>query len=176
MCFSVLICGCFNVLVWVYRLFLENEKWVMLFTDMTLQMICQAITKPMTLIQEPRIDFPSFDAVHLVCEINNNKGQINVLTDGIYTPLCVCRPSLLSLPWNFSHYFDLKPRSSYCITAAWVMLLKTVYSKALIGRKQRKMSMIEKGEVDTEIVTTNLKASVPSHLDLFFLSNHILRA
>ena len=55
------------------------------------------------------------------------------------------------------------------------MLLNTVYSKALIARKQRKMGMTDNqgkraldSNRDTDIVSANLKAFVPLHLDLDF--------
>lgn len=67
--------------------------------------------------------------------MNNNKSQI---TQKGYSPGFSLSPlALLSFIWNFSHYLCV----SCCITTAWVMLLKTVYSKELIGRKQRKMML-----------------------------------
>lgn len=63
------------------------------FTDMTPQMICWAVIKPMTLIQELPVNATSFDVGHEVCEMNNNESQMTFLTPCIfpclYSPLSV---------------------------------------------------------------------------------------
>lgn len=54
------------------------------FTDMTLAANdLSSYYKTNDRNEEPLIDFTSFDASHLVCEINNNQSQITVLTDGM---------------------------------------------------------------------------------------------
>lgn len=61
---------------------------------------------------------------------------LTLITINVKCKLIAFSPVLVftcsSLLWNFSYYFDLKPRSSHYITTGWVMILNAVYSKALM--------------------------------------------